>query len=166
MNELINPIFQSNSNFEQAFIDGLEKMLESDELGVFILVLANAVYDEKIWQVLKPKLQDKFNQLNAQPLTGATDDIDVFKQLQQIDINNLSVTQFKQLGKFELQYNPLRALRPQRMSGKKTKGMSAEFNENEFNFNKPFLQKEMLWKGDLFSKNISLFYNKFPFAKL
>ena len=86
MNELINPIFQSNSNFEQAFIDGLEKMLESDELGVFILVLANAVYDEKIWQVLKPKLQDKFNQLNAQPLTGATDDIDVFKQLQQIDI--------------------------------------------------------------------------------
>jgi len=166
MNELINPIFQSNSNFEQVFIDGLEKMLESDELGVFILVLANAVYDEKIWQVLKPKLQDKFNQLNAQPLTGATDDIDVFKQLQQIDINNLSVTQFKQLGKFELQYNPLRALRPQRMSGKKTKGMSAEFNENEFNFNKPFLQKEMLWKGDLFSKNISLFYNKFPFAKL
>ncbi|HIG89155.1 hypothetical protein [Candidatus Thioglobus sp.] len=46
MQDLIDPIFQSKQNLETAFIDGLESMLENDELGVFILVLANALFDD------------------------------------------------------------------------------------------------------------------------
>ena len=81
MQDLINPIFQSKQNFEVAFIDGLESMLEHDELGVFILVLANALFDYKLWKRLKPKLADKFEQLKSRPITGAPDDVDVFNQL-------------------------------------------------------------------------------------
>ena len=163
---MIDPIFTSNQKFEQAFSNNLEKMLENDELGVFILVLANALSDEKLWRQLKPDLKQKFEQLKSKELQGAADDIDVFNQLIELDLNDLEVTNYKDLGSFELQYNRLRALRPKRMSGASTKGMSLDFDENTFNFNKPFLQKELFWQGKFFSKNISLFYNKFPFAKL
>ncbi len=165
MQNLINPIFQSIDNFEKAFINNLDKMLENDELGVFILVLANGVFDEKIWKALKPKLIDKFEYLKTQDITGAPDDVAVFNQLKDIDLNDLEVTKYREIGGFEVQYNPLRALRPQRMSNVRTKGTSAAFDTNGFHFNKNFLQKEIFYQGKFFSKDISLFYNKFPFAK-
>ncbi len=166
MQDLINPIFQSTQNFEAAFVDGLDKMLENDELGVFILVLANALFNDKLWKKLKPKLAEKFEQLKSQPITGAPDDVNVFNQLIKLDFDNLQVTEWRDIGGFEVQYNPLRALRPQRMSSAKTKGMSVDFNEGGFHFNKPFLQKEIFWEGKFFSKKVSLLYNKFPFAPL
>jgi ATP adenylyltransferase/5',5'''-P-1,P-4-tetraphosphate phosphorylase II len=164
MQDLINPIFQSPENLESAFVDGLDNMLAQDELGVFILVLANALFDDKLWKLLKPKLIKKFEHLKSQPITGADDDVAVFNKLIKLDLNELEVTKWREIGGFEVQYNPLRALRPQRLSGAKTQGMSAEFDENGFHFNKPFLQKEIFWSGQFFSKNVSLFYNKFPFA--
>jgi len=162
---MIDPLFTSNTQFEQNFYQGLDAMLEYNEPGVFILVLANALADEKLWRQLKPKLSDKFEQLKATKIKGSADDIAVFDQLKKIDFSDLDIVKYKQIGGFELQYNPLRALRPQRMSNAKTKGMSEDFNESEFHFNKDFLQKELFFKGQLFSKDISLFYNKFPFAK-
>ncbi|MCS5586240.1 MAG: hypothetical protein NZ702_01930 [Gammaproteobacteria bacterium] len=166
MQDLINPIFQSTQNFESAFVDGLDKMLENDEVGVFILVLANALFDDKLWKKLKPKLAEKFKQLKSQPITGASDDVDVFNQLIKLDFDNLQVTEWRDIGIFEVQHNPLRALRPQRMSNAKTKGMSVDFNKDGFHFNKPFLEKEIFWEGEFFSKKVSLLYNKFPFAPL
>jgi len=163
---MLNPIFTEKQLFEQEFSNNLEKMLENNELGVFILVLANALSDEKLWRTLKPVLIQKFESLKNGDIIGAADDVTVFKQLLNLDLNTLEVTKYKTLGNFELQYNPLRALRPQRMSSAKTQGMSEDFNENGFNFNKAFLQNELFWQGNLFSKDISLFYNKFPFAKL
>ncbi len=159
-------IFQSKQNFETAFTNGLDEMLEYDELGVFILVLANALFDDKLWKKLKPKLANKFEQLKSQPITGAADDVDVFNQLIKLDFDNLQVTEWRDIGGFELQYNPLRALRPKRLSNTKTKGMSIAFDKDGFNFNKPFLEKEIFWEGQFFSKKISLLYNKFPFAPL
>ena len=164
MQDLIDPIFQSNKDFNNAFASGLDKILENDELGVFILVLANAIYDENIWRELKPKLIKKFEHLKTKELSGAADDIEVFQKLSVINLDDLNTTQIKQIGEFELQYNPLRALRPKRMSNVVTKGMSQNFDANSFNFNKDFLQKEMFYKGKFFGKQISIFYNKFPFA--
>lgn len=166
MQDLINPIFQSTQNFETNFVDGLDKTLENDELGVFILVLANALFDDKLWKKLKLKLANKFEQLKSQPITGAPDDVNVFNQLIKLDFDNLQVTEWRDIGGFEVQYNLLRTLRPQRMSSAKTKGMSVDFNEDGFHFNKPFLQKEIFWEGEFFSKKVSLLYNKFPFAPL
>ena len=89
MQDLIDPIFQSKQNLESAFIDGLESMLENDELGVFILVLANALFDDKLWKILKPALSNKFEQLKSCPITGAPDDVDVFNQLTKLNFNEL-----------------------------------------------------------------------------
>ncbi len=166
MQDLIPPIFQKKQNFERAFVDGLDNMLAHDELGVFILVLANALFDDELWKTFKPKLTEKFEQLKSQPIVGAPDDVAVFNQLLALDLNDLEATKWREIGGFELQYNPLRALRPQRLSGDKTTGMSIEFNEKGFHFNKPFLKKEIFWEGQFFSKKISFLYNKFPFAPL
>ena len=162
---MINAIFTDKSKFNQAFSQGLDAMLDENKPGVFILVLANALADEQLWRQLKPKLIKKFEQLKSLKISGSEDDIAVFNQLKNLDLNTLDLVKFKQLGDFELQYNPLRALRPQRMANAKTQGMSADFDQNGFHFNHDFLQKELFFQGQLFAKNISLFYNKFPFAK-
>ena len=164
MTQLIDPIFLSEDNFKQAFSDGLEQMLEHDELGTVILVAANAVNEAEIWERLKPKISRKIEQLKAQTLIGADDDMAVFEQLLELNFETLQVAKTKTLGMFELQYNPLRALRPKRMSANATQGMCQDFDAQGFHFNKAFLQKELLFKGKLFSKQISLFYNKFPFV--
>lgn len=164
MKDLIDPIFQSPENFNNAFVAGLETMLKSDELGVFILVLANANNDKDLWQKLKTPLLEKFTKLKNSPLTGSEDDINTFNQLLKIDLENLESTQIKQLGIFELQYNPLRALRPSRLSQAETIGAFKAFDPQSFNFNATFLHQELFYQGQLFGKQISLFYNKFPFA--
>ncbi|MDB3893080.1 hypothetical protein N9345_02690 [Candidatus Thioglobus sp.] len=136
---MIDPLFTSNTQFEQNFYQSLDAMLKHNEPGVFILVLANALADEKLWRQLKPKLSEKFEQLKAKKIAGSADDIAVFDQLKKIDFAELDIIKYKQIGGFELQYNPLRALRPQRMSNAKTKGISEGFNESGFHFNKDFL---------------------------
>ena len=163
---MIDPIFTSSEAFEQAFNQGLSSMLEADELGAFILLLANASNDDRLWSQLQPKLKTKLAQLNEHQAQGAPDDVAVFEQLLEMDLDTLSTTQTKQLGAFELQYNPLRALRPKRMSEVSTQGVFQAFDPQGFNFNKAFLQKELFFKGTVFGKDVSLFYNKFPFAKL
>jgi ATP adenylyltransferase/5',5'''-P-1,P-4-tetraphosphate phosphorylase II len=63
-------------------------------------------------------------------------------------------------------FNPLRALRPPRISGQTFAGLLRPFDPAGFHFNKPFLAKELLWEGSLAGKPARLLYNKFPFARL
>jgi hypothetical protein len=44
--------------------------------------------------------------------------------------------------------------------------ISAPFDPNGFNFNKPYLRKEVFWSGELLGKEVELLYNKFPFVPL
>jgi ATP adenylyltransferase/5',5'''-P-1,P-4-tetraphosphate phosphorylase II len=63
-------------------------------------------------------------------------------------------------------FNPIRALRPPRISGQKYEGLLRPFDASGFHFNKPFLAKEILWEGELAGKAARILYNKFPFARL
>jgi len=169
-------IFQSPDSFREAFIDGLEQMLaEHNGLGVFILVLANATYDGAIQQRLKPALRERFCLLSEQmrsallagrPLTDAPDDLLVFLKLMAVGFGGLELTRFRQVDGFELQFNPLRAYRPARMSNALVTELFRPFDPSGFHFNKPFLQKEVFWEGDLQGQPCRLLYNKFPFAEL
>jgi ATP adenylyltransferase/5',5'''-P-1,P-4-tetraphosphate phosphorylase II len=63
-------------------------------------------------------------------------------------------------------FNPIRALRPPRISGMRFEGLLRPFDPDGFHFNKPFLAKEVLWQGELGGKPARVLYNKFPFARL
>jgi hypothetical protein len=50
-------------------------------------------------------------------------------------------------------FNPIRALRPPRSSGLKFDALLRPFDAAGFNFNKPFLAREILWQGELSTAN-------------
>ena len=160
-------MFKNTSAFQAAFICGLEEMLEHDGLGVFILVLANASYDASIFQKLQPQLALRFKELVSafqQGVGDAPDDIQVFEKLMGIGLDQLHVREYRQLGPWRVQFNQLRSLRPSRMSDVRVDSLSLPFNSQGFHFNKPFLQKEILWEGQLLGSHCRLLYNKFPFV--
>lgn len=171
----LTTIFKSRVSLRAAFVQGLEDMLQHPELGVFILVLANASYDAEIFARLEDKLRTRFAQIEAEvrgdllagrPLSGAPDDVTVILKLMAVGLSRLSLSEFRRAGDFELQFNVLRAFRPPRMSDAVVKDIYSPFDAAKFNFNKPFLRKEIFWQGDLCGHHCRLLYNKFPFAEL
>jgi len=168
--------FQSQAALEEAFISGLERQLENPALGAYILVLANASFDAGIWPRLATGLSRRFQNLAAAITTdlragrqpeAPDDDLMVFLKLMAMGFHAITTTEFRRAGPWELQFNPLRALRPSRASGLQVDGCRPPaFNAQGFHFNKPFLRPEILWEGRLGSHAVRLLYNKFPFAPL
>ncbi len=170
------PLFRDRASFHATFTAGLERLLRAhDGLGVFILVLANAGFDPLIQQRLQADLEQRLAQLSealrellrgGRRLPDAPDDVDVFLRLMVLGLEGLPPTRFRQVGPWQLQYNLLRALRPPRMANVAVEGLRKPFDAGGFHFNKPFLQKEVLWEGSLLGRPVRLLYNKFPFAPL
>jgi hypothetical protein len=165
--------FESIENFSAAFTAGLSEMLEHDGLGVYILVCANAGFDERIQRALSDRLQQRFAEYSKQykealshgrTLPDADDDALVFLKLMAIGFDALQPTQRRMEGPWEIQFNQLRAFRPPRMANTKVDKLHIPFNENGFHFNKPFLRKECFWSGELQGREVELLYNKFPFV--
>jgi hypothetical protein len=168
-------IFENIDAFRQTFIDKLAVLLDDAQLGSFILVLANAVYDPSIYRLLQSRLEQRFTEISAglrqqlmegQTLNQPEDDLLVFLKLMATGLNNLEQVQFRHAGPWELQYNHVRAFRPPRMSDAVVTELHTPFDPEDFHFNKPFLRKEILWEGELMGDHCRLLYNKFPFAPL
>lgn len=174
---LLNPhplpdLLRSREALRAGFEAGLARMLAAHpDLGVAILVLANATYDARIWGRLKEPLRARFSELEARsrsgaPLQAPPDDRAVLQRLLAVGFDRLETTRFRREGPWALQYNPLRALRPPRMSHAVVASLYRPFDPDGFHFNKPFLQRELLWQGELLGRRAALLYNKFPFADL
>ncbi|NTV87483.1 MAG: hypothetical protein HGA21_12155, partial [Burkholderiaceae bacterium] len=99
-------------------------------------------------------------------LTDPDDDVLVFLKLHAIGFEHLGTMESRRAGPWEAMFNPIRALRPPRISGQTFDGLLRAFDATGFHFNKPFLAKEILWEGELIGKPVRLLYNKFPFARL
>lgn len=171
---MLSTPFSSPSALEHAFVDGLATLLDQHEgLGVYILCLANAAYDPALWPRLRPRLEAR-HERHVLALTAALrqgerllepeDDLLVFLKLMAIGFEQVRTTLTRQSGAWQVQFNPIRALRPPRASGTKVDTLLRPFEANGFHFNKPFLAKEVLWQGTLADKPARLLYNKFPFA--
>jgi diadenosine tetraphosphate (Ap4A) HIT family hydrolase len=175
------PPFAGPEALRQRFVAGLADMLDKHPaLGVYILVLANAAQDPALWQPLRGKLLARHaahatsirQALRAGAgLDAPADDLLVFLKLMALGLSDtefelLRVSPPHSLGGWEVQYNPMRGLRPARMSEARVSGVMQPFDATGFHFNKPFLAKEILWQGELAGKSARLLYNKFPFAPL
>jgi len=167
--------FSSTQQFRQAFVRGLEGLLEQPELGSYILVHANASFDPKVGASLERRLRRQYLALSdsyrdalrqGRTLTGALDDLLVFLKLMAIDFDGVQPTERRRAGPWEVQFNHLRAFRPPRMSAEPVTGNYAPFEPEGFHFNKPFLRREVLWSGQLHRVEVELLYNKFPFVDL
>ncbi len=167
--------FRHAQEFRAAFVEGLAGMLSHHELGVFILVLANASFDPEIHGLLQASLRDRFDELagiyrkllrEGRTPTDAPDDMLVFLKLMAVGFDGLHPTEFRIVGPWRVQFNHLRSFRPPRMSHVAVSGVRRAFRTGGFHFNKNFLQKEVLWEGELLGRRARLLYNKYPFAEL
>lgn len=166
----------SADTLEQSFAEGLAAMLaDHNGLGVYILCLANAAYDSALWVRLRDILARRHARHEAE-ITAALrqgrrvqepeDDLMVFLKLMAIGFDNVATTAWRRVGPWAVQFNPIRALRPPRASGGRVEGLRRPFDPGGFHFNKPFLDREVLWEGVLEGRPARLLYNKFPFARL
>ncbi|WP_198264878.1 HIT domain-containing protein [sulfur-oxidizing endosymbiont of Gigantopelta aegis] len=169
-----NELFASKEQFRHAFEQGLVNLLDHDGLGIFILVLANASFDQHVHDYTHEALLHKYHELtkkyrfliqDGQLLTEPEDDILVFLKLMAMGFDKVSQTEFRHTEQWELQFNHIRSLRPARISKNIIDGIHLEFDPDGFHFNKPFLQKESYWNGIMNGKHLDIFYNKFPFAR-
>lgn len=160
-----------NSNletFHKRFEAHLAEMLSPDELGAFILVLANSMQDEHLQKSLAPQLAVTFLKLKERhqenALNATDDDRHVFEALLKTGIELYKAWLQKSLGPWRAAYNPLRALRPQRASRERFDNLKREFDEQGFHFDKPFLKPEILSEEGFNEKTIRVLYHKFPFV--
>jgi hypothetical protein len=167
--------FRDTASYRATFTAGLQRMLGHDELGVFILVFANASFDAEIYRALRPQLLERFEAhaealrkalRDGHVLHHAPDDLLVFLKLMVVGFDGLEATRFRRDGPWELQFNQLRSFRPPRMSNAVVTSLRRPFDAGAFHFNKVFLRKEILWDGELRDVPCRLLYNKFPFADL
>lgn len=172
---MLPPQFTSDNTFRDAFVSGLQGLLEQPGLGVYILVHANASFDAEIYDRLISPLKQRYQHLdrvcrealgNGREMAGAVDDQTVFLKLMAIGFEGVQLTEFRQEGEWELQFNHIRAFRPMRMAKSMAMGIHKPFNPSGFHFNKPFLRKEVFWRGELQGLEVELLYNKFPFTPL
>jgi len=168
--------FSSPAVLQQGFADGLASLLDTHSgLGVYILVLANAACDSDLWAQLSPALSARHAELadslaqnlrRGDRLAEPEDDVLVFLKLVMIGFEHLGRMERRRAGPWDVLFNPIRALRPPRSSELKFDALLRPFEPAGFNFNKPFLAREILWQGELDGKPARLLYNKFPFARL
>ncbi len=165
--------FSDLASFQQAFTDGLSSLLHRGGLGPFILVCANASFDRRVQEATADELAALYRELSkdyvealskGKPIAVVEEDLLVFLKLHAVGFANLQRTEIRHAGPWEVQFNQLRSFRPRRISTQVPASLQVAFDESGFHFNKPFMQKEAFWAGELCGLQATLFYNKYPFT--
>jgi len=165
-------ISEDFAQFKTLFVYQLKNMLSPDELGAFILVLANSQQNKFLQNELAVELENTFQVLKKKFLSGelnsTKDDSDVFKKIVDLELSEITCWQYRELKNWSVVYNSMRKLRPARASNEVLTSIYKKFDETKFHFNKPFLKPEILWQDDCNfnnkKKTIRVLYNKFPFS--
>jgi len=156
------------SRFQNLFVSQLKNMLSDNELGAFILVLANSQQDAFLKNALQDELENTFtalkNRFSTGKLQAPQDDIDVFKQLLDIELENVGLWKYRAAGDWEVACNSMRRLRPARASSQQFSSIQQPYDETRFHFNKPFLKPEILWEEHYRGIKLRVLFNKFPFS--
>ena len=165
----LNAIFADPETLHAAFAAGIEAMLAQGTLGAFVLGCANAGNQWSLQRALGGALVAEFARLQDGLRAGRlavanAEDLAVFERLAAWGPERLPPTARRAAGPWRLQYNALRALRPQRHAATVPATLRQAFNPEGFHFNKPFMDRERLWEGRWRGHALAAYYNKFPFA--
>ena len=151
-------IAEDINQFKTLFVNKLKNMLSADELGAFILVLANSHQDAFLKNILRDDLTNTFialkDSLAAGRLNATQDDSGVFAQLHDVVLDDIPAWQYKTTGNWEVVCNSMRQLRPARASSQILTTIKQPYDEAKFHFNKPFFKTRnsmgrFIWKVKL-----------------
>jgi diadenosine tetraphosphate (Ap4A) HIT family hydrolase len=181
---MLDSPFSSESQFVTLYRDKLAAILHSQHngnaydlgLSAFILVCANAYFDRKILSELDNDLRKAFISVRERYFRllaegrilddRHAEDLLVFLKIALVGLEQLRVTEHRQLGDWIVQFNHIRSFRPQRSAARSVASIDVPFNENVFHYGLDLCERESFWSGKLAGKNAYLLYNKYPFARL
>ena len=151
--------------FRDRFREGLIHMLGRNTFGGWILVLANSMQDPGLRTVLRLPLDDAFAMLKATMPDGSDEDLDVFDRIRQGAPHHL-LHNWRSASRdaWKLVTNPMRQMRPMRLSRDPLHSLYREFDSERFNFSSPDLEPEIFEEGEWNGIRVKVLYNKFPFA--
>jgi len=167
--------FGSTAQLRAAFNAGLLQLAQQEGLGPFILTCANATFDPALFPGLEAPLRERFARLAedyvqafqaGRPVAAVEEDLLVFLKIFAAGFDALQLTELRQQDHWYVQFNHLRSFRPRRITQNVPDGIAAPFNPDGFHFNRPFMQQECFWWGELAGRRLDLYYNKYPFAPL
>lgn len=167
--------FKSTHDFREQFNKGLYDLAEQAELGPFILACANATSHADLFERMRLTLEQCYQEIYencrhafmaGRDLDVVDEDLLVFLKLHAIGFEAVKPNEVRYEGLWQLQFNHLRSFRPRRITQYVHEGIYTPYDEDDFNFNKPFMAKECFWKGQLMGRQVDLYYNKYPFADL
>jgi hypothetical protein len=174
--------FKSEQEFMDAYRHKLTLLLQEKGnasdfgLSAFILVCANAYFDNEILIELGNDLRKAYLNIREKYFRAFAEghilsernaeDLLVFLKIALVGMEQLRVAESRQLDEWTLQFNHIRSFRPQRSASRAVSSIDVPFNENAFHYDSDLCQRESFWSGLLMEKNVSLLYNKYPFARL
>jgi hypothetical protein len=175
-------IFTSEESFWDAYRNKLALLLREEEdapdfgLGAFVLVCANAYFNKEVLGALEPDLQQAYQRLHALCADFLShgrlfddryaEDFLVFLKMALVGLERLQITEHRQIGQWNVQFNHVRSFRPQRAAAHPVASIDLPFSDRLFYYHARILERESFWCGDLNGKNACLLYNKYPFARL
>ncbi len=171
----LSDLLLSEADYRERFEAGLGRLLATGDLNLFILVCANATRDAGLFESLGPLLEQRYQLLKDQLVEvlangavprAADDDLLVFLKIAAIGLDELKLTECRQEGRWEVQFNHLRSFRPLRNAARPVDAIHRPFDATGFHFNRSFMQQETIGSGEFCGRSFDLFYNKFPFADL
>ncbi len=175
-------LFVSEQSFWDAYRCKLALLLHEEEnapdfgLGAFVLVCANAYFNSQVLSTLAPDLKESYlriREICADFLSHGrlfndryAEDLLVFLKMALVGLEKLQVTEHRQVGNWNVQFNHLRSFRPQRSAAQPVASIDIPFNDRMFYYDARILERESFWSGNLNGKNACLLFNKYPFARL
>ena len=151
--------------FRRQFREGLVGMLQRDSLGGWILVLANSMQDAQLRAALRGPIGEAFDRLQESLAGASEDDIAVFNRLREGAPHQLfGHWHSASRDGWRVVTNPMRQLRPMRLSRDPLESLFRDFDPQGFNFSRPHLEPEIFREGDWQGASWRVLYNKFPFA--
>ncbi len=171
----------SMGQFREAYRRQLSRLLKAGEndpdsgLAAFILATANAYFDGEILTAMQDELALTFRRLRlayADMLARGqiineryAEDLLVFLKMGLVGLDQLNVTQHRQVAWWRVEFNQIRSFRPQRSAARPVPSIQSPFTPYNFHYDQGLCNRESFWSGDLEGKQAYLLYNKYPFAR-
>jgi hypothetical protein len=146
--------FSSESQFRATYRDKLAAMLHANPnardfgLSIFILVCANAYFDRDILSEMDTDLRKAYINIRERYFRLFADgqivneryaeDLLVFLKISLVGLEQLRVTEQRQMGEWTLQFNHIRSFRPQRTAARAVVSMTSPSMKMLFTMTRPF----------------------------
>ena len=167
-------LFHSEKGFKKIFIKGLVDIYRDDKNlkpETFVLLLCNSFFEKEIAGLLSKYAENYYNRLYKLYKEGRlentkSDDYLVMEKIFNYGFKKIRPIMFrKEEDLWDIQYNPLREMRPERAAVQKVNKLKQKFEDKGFNYTRSYIENEILYEGEHKGNNFTILFNKFPFAR-